>query len=264
MELGRGFASINRQERQRVITVTAHVEEKIANAADILDELKADFLPQLAARHQGVTYGFEGHDKSRAESLASLGKGYILAMLAIYILLAIPFGTYTQPLVVMSAIPFGIIGAVWGHIIMGMPLTILSMFGIVALSGVVVNDSLIMVDYINRAREKGMELHKAVMLSGKKRFRPILLTTLTTFFGLLPLLLEKSVQAQFLIPMALSLAVGIVVATAITLILIPTLYTILEDIMYLVGFESKRWTNGNGEDEGVVAEDDKKEAVEVV
>ncbi|MCG2732021.1 efflux RND transporter permease subunit [Pseudodesulfovibrio aespoeensis] len=160
-------------------------------------------------------------------------------LLAIYALLAIPFRSYLQPLIVMSAIPYGIVGAVAGHVLMGLPMTILSMFGIVALSGVVVNDSLVMIDYINRAREGGTPLHQAVMEAGVQRFRPILLTTLTTFFGLLPMILEKSVQAQFLIPMAISLGFGVVVATTITLVLIPASYTILEDFTRILGVVQK-------------------------
>ena len=148
----------------------------------------------------------------------------------IYVLLAIPFRSYLQPLIVMSAIPFGFIGAIWGHVLMGSNLTILSGFGIVALTGVVVNDSLVMVDFINRARAEGLSLMQAVREAGVSRFRPIILTSLTTFAGLTPLLLERSLQAQFLIPMAISLAFGVLFATLITLILVPVLYTILEDV----------------------------------
>ena len=158
-----------------------------------------------------------------------LVRGFGFALLFIFILLAIPFRSYSQPFIVMSAIPFGFVGAIWGHILMGMDLTFLSMFGIVALTGVVVNDSLVMVDFINRARKAGHPLHEAIRESGVARFRPIILTSLTTFVGLTPLLLEKSLQAQFLIPMATSLAFGVVFATLITLILVPTLYFILED-----------------------------------
>ena len=154
-------------------------------------------------------------------------------MIIIYALLAVPFRSYTQPLIVMSAIPFGLIGAVFGHILMGMDLTILSMFGIVALSGVVVNDNLVLVVYINRMREEGMSLGEAVLKAGVARFRPILLTSLTTFVGLMALILEKSVQAQFLIPMAISLAFGVMFATVISLVLVPIGYLLLEDIKSL-------------------------------
>jgi multidrug efflux pump subunit AcrB len=161
--------------------------------------------------------------------MAGLARGFALALLAIFALLAIPFKSYLQPLIVMSAIPFGFIGAIWGHLLMGMDLAILSMFGIVALTGVVVNDSLVMVDFINRAFRRGVPLDESIYTAGASRFRPILLTSLTTFAGLTPLLLEKSMQARFLIPMAISLAFGVLFATFITLILVPSLYAILED-----------------------------------
>ena len=151
-------------------------------------------------------------------------------MLMIYALLAIPLRSYSQPLVIMSAIPFGLVGAVWGHLLMGMDLTILSMFGIVALAGVVVNDSLVLVDFINRHRQEH-PLEEAIREAGVARFRPILLTSLTTFFGLLPLLLERSLQARFLIPMAVSLSFGVLFATFITLVLVPAGYLIAEDAM---------------------------------
>jgi multidrug efflux pump subunit AcrB len=161
--------------------------------------------------------------------MGGLLRGFIIAQLAIYALLAIPFRSYLQPLIVMSAIPFGFIGAIWGHVVMGLNLTIMSIFGLVALTGVVVNDSLILVDFINRAYGKKIPLLQAIRQAGVARFRPILLTSLTTFAGLTPLLLERSVQAQFLIPMAVSLGFGVVFATFITLVLVPCLYAIVED-----------------------------------
>ena len=163
------------------------------------------------------------------ESMGSLGVGFLFALLMIYVLLAIPFKSYLQPLIVMSAIPFGLIGAVWGHIVMGLNLTFLSMFGFVALAGVVVNDSLVLVDFINRGRESGEKLSVIIRTAGMSRFRPVILTSLTTFAGLTPILLERSLQAQFLIPMAISLGFGVLFATAITLILVPIGYITLED-----------------------------------
>jgi multidrug efflux pump subunit AcrB len=154
-------------------------------------------------------------------------------MLAIYGLLAMQFRSYAQPIIVMSAIPFGIVGATVGHLLMGYNLSILSLFGIVALSGVVVNDSLIMIDLINRERKSGIELAQVLRDCATRRFRPIMLTTLTTFFGLAPMLLERSLQARFLIPMAISLAFGVMFATCITLLLVPSLYMILEDLKQL-------------------------------
>jgi multidrug efflux pump subunit AcrB len=154
----------------------------------------------------------------------------------IYALLAVPLKSYAQPLVIMSAIPFGVVGAVWGHIIMGLPLTLLSMFGIVALAGVVVNDSLVMVDFINRKRKADVDLAVAVRQAGVVRFRPILLTSVTTFLALLPLLLEKSMQAKFMVPMAVSLGFGVLFSTFITLVLVPAGYMIMEDLK--AGFEN--------------------------
>ena len=161
--------------------------------------------------------------------MASLGRGFVFALFMIYVLLAVLFKSYAQPLIVMSAIPFGLMGAVIGHLGMRQDLTILSLFGVVALTGVVVNDSLIMIDFINRTRRAGTPLRDAVLQSGMRRFRPIMLTSVTTFAGLTPLLLEKSLQARFLIPMAISLGFGVIFATVITLMLIPVGYTLLAD-----------------------------------
>ena len=169
------------------------------------------------------------------ESMDSMIEGFMLALIVIFALLAIPFRSYSQPLLIMAEIPFGLVGAVIGHLIMGFKLSILSMFGLVALAGVVVNDSLLLIDMINRNLRDGVKLEQAVIQAGQRRFRPILLTSLTTFFGLMPMILETSVQAQFLIPMAISLAFGILFATGITLFLIPSFYLILEDMRGLVG-----------------------------
>lgn len=233
-EYGRGFAAIQRVDRKRAINVTADIDTSRTTAGKVLDDLRDNVLPHLVEKYPGLGYTFEGQSRERRESLLALARYSLLALLIIFALMAIPFRSYVQPLIVMSAIPFGVIGAVLGHFIMGLPVTILSLMGIVALMGVVVNDSLVMVDYINRQRAAGLPLASAVRESGVARFRPILLTSLTTFAGLTPLLLEKSVQAQFLIPMAVSLAFGVIFATTVTLILVPSLYIILEDIRRLL------------------------------
>ena len=181
----------------------------------------------------------EGEEKNRMESLSSMVEGFKLALVAIFVLLAIPFRSYTQPLLIMSAIPFGMIGAVLGHLLMGYNLSLLSMFGLVALSGVVVNDSLLLIDRTNTNRRQGIPLHESLIEAGTRRFRPILLTSLTTFFGLVPMILETSVQAKFLIPMAISLGFGILFATGIILLLIPALYMILEDIRRMFGLREE-------------------------
>ncbi len=227
---GRGYAAINRTDRRRVVSVTADVEEEIANADTINQDLEDLVIPQLQAEFPGLLGTFEGQERERSESMASLGRNFLIAQLVIFALLAILFRSYVQPLIVMSAIPFGIIGAVAGHLLLGLDLSLLSFFGIVALTGVVVNDSLIMIDLINRERSAGVPIREVIMNSGKRRFRPILLTTLTTFFGLTPMILERSLQAKFLIPMAVSLGFGVLFATGITLILVPVLYAILEDV----------------------------------
>ncbi|WP_432822938.1 efflux RND transporter permease subunit [Trichloromonas sp.] len=233
---GRGFSEISRTDRKRVINVTARVDSKQASAQDILTELKGGLLRELAHDYPGLTFDMEGEEKERRDSMASMGRGFVLALFAIFALLAIPFRSYSQPFLIMAAIPFGIVGAIAGHLIMGFNLSMLSMFGIVALSGVVVNDSLLLIDRVNTNRRDGqLDLHQALVEGGVRRFRPILLTSLTTFFGLAPMILETSVQAQFLIPMAISLGFGILFATGITLLLIPSLYFALEDIRRLFG-----------------------------
>lgn len=219
--IGYGYAAIQRTGGERIVNVTADVDELVANADEINRDLETRFLPSLLQDYPGLRYSYEGEQRERADSYASLGRGFTIAMFAIYALLAIPFRSYVQPLVIMSAIPFGMIGAVWGHVLLGIDLGLLSLFGVVALSGVVVNDSLILLSFYNQLREKGVGRDAALIESGQQRFRPILLTSLTTFFALLPMILEKSVQAQFLIPMAVSLAFGILFATGIILVGVP-------------------------------------------
>ncbi|MGD9346275.1 MAG: efflux RND transporter permease subunit [Candidatus Aminicenantes bacterium] len=228
--LGRGYSFIERTDRRRTLNITAEVDETKANANEILADITKNVLPTLLAAYPTISYSLEGEQRDQREALASLRRGFLLALLVIYALLAIPFRSYGQPLLVMGVIPFGIVGAIWGHIFMGISLTILSFFGIVALTGVVVNDSLVMVDFINKFRRKGENIQKAIREAGVVRFRPIILTSITTFAGLTPLLLERSLQARFLIPMAVSLAFGVLFATFITLILVPVSYQILEDV----------------------------------
>lgn len=228
--LGRGFATIRRVDRRRTISVTAEVDESVTTANEVLADLEANALPALLADYRNVGYSLEGEQKSQAESMEALASGMLVALFVIYVLMAIPFKSYVQPLIVMSAVPFGIVGAIWGHVFMGLGMSILSMCGVVALTGVVVNDSLVLVSFINEHRKETRGLKQAVLDAGIVRFRPILLTSLTTAAGITPLMLERSVQAQFLIPMAVSLAFGVLFATLITLGLVPAIYMILEDI----------------------------------
>ncbi len=228
MDVGQGFAAIERTDRRRTVNVTADVDLEQADANRILADFKRTALPEILARYPGLGVSLEGEQRQQRETMGGLGRSFLLALFVIYALLAVPFRSYLQPLIVMGAIPFGVIGAVWGHVLMGHDLTFFSLFGVVALTGVVVNDSLVLVDFTNRAYRRGTPLAEAVVDAGVQRFRPIVLTSLTTFAGLLPLLLETSVQAQFLIPMAISLAFGVLFATLITLFLVPVSYSILE------------------------------------
>ena len=254
VEGGRGYASIIRQDRRRIVNVTADLDQKTTNASEVLADLKVSAIPALLAEFPGLRISFEGEERDRMESMASLKSGFILALLGIFALLAVLFRSYAQPLIIMSAIPFGVLGAVLGHVVMGMDLTLLSMFGLVALTGVVVNDSLIMVDFINRTRKTGVPLTEAVLISGVRRFRPIVLTSLTTFAGLTPILLEKSLQARFLIPMAVSLGFGVLFATFITLVLVPVSYLVLEDLKKMLGLSKTEANEAGNADPAIVTE----------
>lgn len=232
VEQQEAFISINRRDGRRVVNVGMDVEP--ANAVTrVLGSVQQQVLPQLRADFPGLTWTFEGSQADMRESTDSLWSGFSMAMLLIYALLAIAFSSYTQPLIVLSAIPFGIVGAVIGHILLGYDLSLVSLMGVIALSGVVVNDSLIMIDYANNKRDS-LSVYDAIHEAGLRRFRPIMLTTLTTFGGLTPIILETSSQAQYLIPMAISLGFGIVFATSIILVLVPCLYLILEDITLMI------------------------------
>jgi multidrug efflux pump subunit AcrB len=225
---GRAYTSIDRREGQRVISVTADVTPP-DKAGQIRSTLMVDILPQLAENYPGLAYSFQGRQAEESESMSSLFGGLALALVMIYALLAIPFKSYLQPIIIMICIPFGIVGAVLGHLFLGYSLSVMSMFGVVALSGVVVNDSLMLIDFANRQQRKGERPFVAVVEAGVLRFRPILLTTLTTFCGLMPMIFETSRQARFMIPMAISLGFGILFATLITLMMVPCLYLVVED-----------------------------------
>jgi multidrug efflux pump subunit AcrB len=227
---GYGFASIQRTDRRRVIAVTADVDQHVANANQVIAEIERTALPQLLADYPGLSYALEGEQRAQEEGIEALGRSYAFALFLIYALLAIPLRSYTQPVIIMAVIPFGLVGAIAGHLVMGLDFSMMSVFGVVALSGVVVNSSLVLVDSVNRRRAEGAELLDALRGAGVARFRPIVLTSLTTFAGLTPLLLEDRLGARFLIPMATSLAFGVVFATAISLFLLPSAYLVLEDL----------------------------------
>ena len=228
LELGEGLSSIQRKNRKRAINVTADVDLTVTTGNEVIAAVTASILPKILKKYNSISISLEGEQQEQGQNLKSIGKNFLLAMIVVYMLLAIPFKSYFQPLVVMSSIPFGLTGAVFGHLIMGINFSVLSMMGFVALTGVVVNDSLVMVDFINRYRSEGNSIMDAVLEAGPRRFRPIFLTSLTTFVGLTPLLLEKSIQAKFMIPMAVSLSFGVIFATTITLFLVPVGYLVLE------------------------------------
>lgn len=221
---------VERIDGRRVIHVMANVDKASSEPGSIIKEIKTHLMPELSQRYPGLRFDLGGEAREQRETLTVMGRGAVFALFAVYALMAIPLRSYLQPLIIMAAIPFGIVGAIGGHWLMGLPVSILSICGMVALAGVVVNDSLVMASFINEQRRAGVSLDKAVREAGAARFRAILLTSVTTFCGLLPLLMERSIQAQYLIPMAASLAFGILFATVITLILIPTLYLIGADI----------------------------------
>ncbi len=239
---GQSASAIYRVNQQRTVSVVADMEKQSTNTT-VLNRDLDEFLSELVQQYPGASYSLEGEAREQRESFTSLAIGLGFVFFAIYSLLAIPFGSYLQPLIVMSVIPFGAIGAIVGHWIMGMDLTIMSLLGLMALIGVVVNDSLVLVDFTNRRRreiqEAGEHSHyeatlQAVLVAGVARFRPVMLTSLTTFIGLMPLLFEKAVQAQFLIPMAVSLGFGIIFATLVTLIMVPVNFMLLEDLRRLM------------------------------
>lgn len=227
--ISRAYTSISRTDGRREIRVTANVRP--ASQADlVLSDMKKEILPDMVTRFPGLSYDFKGRQAATRESITSLMRGLGMALICVFGLLAIPFRSYVQPFIIMFCIPFGMIGAIAGHVIMGYSLSVISLFGLVAMTGVVINDSLVLIDCANRKYRSGAELFAAVQAAGLQRFRPILLTTLTTCGGLAPIITETSRQAKFLIPMAISLGFGILFATFITLIMVPCLYIIIEDI----------------------------------
>jgi multidrug efflux pump subunit AcrB len=228
---GRGYSTIRRVDGRRVVSVLADVDREVNTPEAVLASLERTVMPGIAQRHPGVSFALAGEAEERAEAMHGLFEMSILALLIIFALLAIPLRSYLQPLVIMSSIPFGLIGALLGHLIMGQDLVFFSLLGIVALSGVVVNASLVLVDYVNRQRRGGVQIQRAVLDSGVVRFRPIVLTSATTFIGLVPLMATANISTTLFVPMAISLGFGVLFATVVTLILVPALYLILDDFL---------------------------------
>jgi multidrug efflux pump subunit AcrB len=230
LETRQGLLKSTRIDFQRAAEVTAEADIAIVEPAKVMSDIEKKLLPELIAKYPGLSWGISGMADEEKKMAVSMGIGFALALFGIYALLAVPTHSYLQPLIIMGVIPFGIIGAIIGHWTMGYDMSMMSVMGIVALSGVVVNDSLILVDFVNKSTAAGQDKTSAILDAGCYRFRAIMLTSATTFLGLGPMLLERSAQAQFMIPMALSLAFGIVFATVITLLLVPSLYMILDDV----------------------------------
>ncbi len=233
-ERGRAATSINREDASRTVEVTAELAAGVKSPQTVITNLRTKVFDELRAEFPGLRIDMVGAQREQADTFAALGRNYLFALFVIFALLAIPFRSYVQPLVIMAVIPFGIVGAVWGHVMLGYGLSIMSMFGIVALSGVVVNDSLVLIDAANKIRAEGRSAEEAIIGAGITRFRPILLTSLTTFLGLVPIIQETSVQAQFLVPMAVSLGFGVLFATVVVLLIVPAVYMIVEDFRSLV------------------------------
>jgi len=229
VEVRRGYSAINRQNQLRSITITADVDEKEGNAREIVTHLKNNFLPELfmsKPEYEGIRVLWEGQQEQSTESVHGLIQGLAIALVAMFALLTLKFRSYLQPVLILLIIPFGAIGAVAGHWLMGLDVTIFSLFGLVALTGVVVNDSIVLIDFINRRVRDGVPLREALLDAGRRRFRAVLCTSVTTIAALVPLLLETSFQAQVLIPMATSICFGLATTTALVLVLIPTFYLV--------------------------------------
>jgi multidrug efflux pump subunit AcrB len=224
-----GVNRIRRENSNRTVNVWAAINTDQVEPFAIAQEIRDTYLPSLLKSYPGVKSNVAGRVQEEMDSADEQLRDFAISLMIIFALLAIPLRSYSQPLIIMSVIPFGVVGAMFGHVILGMTMSGLSMFGIIAVAGIVVNDSLVMVDFVNKARAEGMAVKQAVMQAGAKRFRAILLTSITTFIGVMPIIMETSLQAKIVIPMAVSLAFGVLFATVITLILIPCQYVALED-----------------------------------
>ncbi|AUM11287.1 efflux RND transporter permease subunit [Ketobacter alkanivorans] len=230
IEYGEGAAQINRHNRRRVIRVRAKLDDNVTSTPKVMMAIQKEYLDSIPESFPGMNWDVSGVQKEKDEFKDYLFKAYWIAILGMYVMMATLFRSYAQPLMVMFAIPFGIIGALVGHLVVGMDVTLWSLVGMIAVSGIVVNDNLVLVDFMNRNKERGIDLMESIRRAGAARFRPIMLTSLTTFGGLVPLMLETSLQAQFLIPMAISIAFGVLFATLVSLILVPATYHILYDV----------------------------------
>ncbi|MFQ5972725.1 MAG: efflux RND transporter permease subunit [Alphaproteobacteria bacterium] len=233
LELDRGYVRINRIDGRRAVTVQGELDRKVANAGEIVADTRARFLPELSRRFPGVAVQFEGQEKEAGKTAASIRRGFLLGLVGVFLLLSFLFRSYTEPLAVMVMIPMGLVGVVWGHVLMGLELSMPSIVGFVSLAGVAVNNSILLVDFTRRGIASGKSVEAAAREASRRRFRPVLLTSLTTIMGLLPLLTEKSLQAQVLVPLVTSLAFGMLATTLLVLFVVPALYAILDDLGFV-------------------------------
>jgi multidrug efflux pump subunit AcrB len=240
VSFGTAPSTIRRVDGRRIVTITAEVDHSVITGSEVTSELTGRILPAAQERYPALGYGFGGEQREQARALGGMIRGFVLALFVMYALLAIPFRSYVEPLIIMAAVPFGVVGAVFGHLLFGLDLGMLSMFGIVGLSGVVINDSLVLLDFVNEQRDSGKPIREAILIGAKARFRPILLTTMTTFLGVFPIIIERSLQAKFLVPMAVSLGIGVVFATFIIMVLVPALTMLQHDM----GVKLRAWRGG--------------------
>jgi multidrug efflux pump subunit AcrB len=227
LEEGTSPTTIQRRNGRRIIAVTANVDSEIITSNEVNAYITSTLMPSVQQRYPDLTHDFGGEQREQARTGPAIVLNFFYALVAIYAMLAIAFKSYIQPLIVMATIPFGVFGAIIGHLIMGMNLSLLSIFGIIGLSGVIVNGALVMIDFINEEVKNGMDYHEAIVEGAKNRFRPIFLTSLTTFLGVAPLVFETSVEAQFMIPVALSVGFGVLFGTGILLALVPAMMSLI-------------------------------------
>ena len=231
----RGYSRIERVDGRRIVSVSADVEEAVTTPDDVIAAMRERSLPELSARYPGLSYSFEGANRDQRDDTRSLTRNLQIAVMVMFVMLASQLRSYVQPLIILTAIPFGFVGSVWGHLLMGFDISFISIFGMIALSGVVINDSVVLVDYFNKVRDQaGLSIRDALVMAVERRFRPILLTTITTSLGLLPMLTETSLQAKFLIPMAVSIAFGVLYASLVIIFLVPALILVSEDFRGLL------------------------------
>lgn len=228
-EINRGYARIQRINSQRTVTIQGDVDTRVLNANELVQNTQKRFMPELLQRYPTITVSFEGATKEGAKTGASIGQGFLLGLVGVFVLLSFQFRSYLEPFTVIIAIPLSLIGVIWGHWLMGLDFTMPSLVGYVSLAGIVVNDSILLVEFLKMRVREGFSIHEAASTASRQRFRAVLLTSLTTIAGLVPLLSETSLQAQILIPLVASLVFGLMTSTLLVLLLVPALYTILED-----------------------------------